>query len=30
MQRMNNWKFIPEEWVANAVERDKRELFGNV
>lgn len=30
MQRMNNWKFIPEEWVANAVERGKRELFGNV
>ena len=25
----NNWKFIPEEWTKNAIERDKEALFGN-
>lgn len=24
----NNWKFIPEEWVKPAAERDKKLLFG--
>lgn len=27
MEIMNNWRFIPEEWVAGAEERDRRELF---
>lgn len=26
----NNWKFIPEEWTKNAIERDKEALFGNI
>ena len=26
----NNWKFIPEEWTKNAIERDKEALFGNM
>ena len=25
----NNWKFIPEEWVKPALERDYQQLFGN-
>lgn len=25
----NNWKFIPEEWTKNAIERDKEALFGD-
>ena len=25
----NNWKFIPEEWTKDAIERDKEALFGN-
>ena len=26
----NNWKFIPEEWTKDAIERDKEALFGNM
>ena len=25
----SNWKFIPEEWVKPALERDRQQLFGN-
>ncbi len=26
MEKMNNWKFIPEEWAANAISRERKEL----
>ncbi len=26
MENMNNWKFIPEEWAANAISRERKEL----
>ena len=26
----NEWKFIPEEWVAPAIERNRNDLFGNI
>ena len=25
----NNWKFVPENWVKPALERDRKKLFGN-
>ena len=25
----NNWKFVPENWVKPALERDRQQLFGN-
>ena len=25
----NNWKFVPENWVKPALERDRKQLFGN-
>lgn len=28
-QAMNNWKFVPEEWTAQAIERDRKLLFPN-
>jgi 2',3'-cyclic-nucleotide 2'-phosphodiesterase/3'-nucleotidase len=28
-QPNTNWKFVPEEWVKPAIERDKKLLFGN-
>ena len=27
-QKNNNWKFVPEEWVKPALERDRKQLFG--
>ena len=27
-QKNNNWKFVPEEWVKPALERDCKQLFG--
>ena len=27
-QAHNNWRFVPEEWTAPAIERDKKLLFG--
>jgi 2',3'-cyclic-nucleotide 2'-phosphodiesterase/3'-nucleotidase len=24
----SNWKFVPENWVAPALERDRKQLFG--
>jgi len=27
-QPNNNWKFVPEEWVKPALERDRKQLFG--
>lgn len=29
-QPMGQWKFIPENWVEDAVERDYKKLFGNM
>jgi 2',3'-cyclic-nucleotide 2'-phosphodiesterase/3'-nucleotidase len=28
-QPNNNWKFVPEEWVKQAAERDRALLFKN-
>ena len=27
-QKNNNWRFVPEEWVKPALERDRKQLFG--
>jgi 2',3'-cyclic-nucleotide 2'-phosphodiesterase/3'-nucleotidase len=26
-QPLNNWRFVPEEWTAKAIERDRALLF---
>jgi 2',3'-cyclic-nucleotide 2'-phosphodiesterase/3'-nucleotidase len=28
-QPKNHWRFVPEEWVAQASEREREILFGN-
>ena len=28
-QPQNHWRFVPEEWVAQASEREREILFGN-
>lgn len=30
LNKTTNWKFIPEEWTARAIQRDRMELFGDV
>ena len=25
--KLDNWKFVPEEWTKDAIERDKKILF---